>query len=100
MTGRTIGGVSCARNEQENRRSRYQKCEQKRIRKMKRAVLSRPFKVILLCLAFIAVISFWSRNVTLAERNESVAFQERSMIFTVQDTMTFIHDFSLKNVFF
>ena len=32
MTERTIGGVSCARNEQENRRSRYQKCEQQRIR--------------------------------------------------------------------
>ena len=181
-----MGGVSCARNEQENRRSRYQKCEQQRIRhdaqnrekeqkwvrrkllrtiflsrradekekgvilkmehrqkillkklaakekknsfictsafysfkllsivmsfsflvyisvirlislyieqhphekkneKMKRAVLSRPFKVILLCLAFIAVISFWSRNATLAEDYESVAFQERSMILSLQ----------------
>ena len=57
---------------------------EKKNEKMKRAVLSRPFKVILLCLAFIAVTSFWSRNTTLAERNESVAFQERSMIFTSQ----------------
>lgn len=57
---------------------------EKKNEKMKRAVLSRPFKVILLCLAFIAVISFWSRNATLAEDYESVAFQERSMIFTLQ----------------
>ena len=57
---------------------------EKKNEKMKRAVLNRPFKVILLCLAFIAVTSFWSRNATLAERNESVAFQERSMIFTLQ----------------